>query len=176
MPLLALVRLHNSQHAGVVLRGNEQGHVVLFRVDENVICKSAGHDIANRYAGFLGDLALEIGDHLIALGEQGTPAAGPSDVVTVTSVTVVLVAVAAKLLAYVLALESGFRGGAIFPAVFIGVALGTATAVIIDEGGAIIPMYADLLLGISEKLGHGKVAGNWELDGNRMAERWWFKS
>jgi peptide/nickel transport system substrate-binding protein len=45
-----------------------------------------------------------------------------------------------------------------------------------DEGGAIIPMYADLLLGISEKLGHGKVAGNWELDGNRMAERWWFKS
>ena len=45
-----------------------------------------------------------------------------------------------------------------------------------DEGGVIIPMYADLLLGVSEKLGHGKVAGNWELDGNRMAERWWFKS
>ena len=45
-----------------------------------------------------------------------------------------------------------------------------------DEGGVIIPMYADLLLGTSDKLGHGKVAGNWELDGNRMAERWWFKA
>jgi len=45
-----------------------------------------------------------------------------------------------------------------------------------DEGGVIIPMFADLLLGVSDKLDHEKVAGNWELDGNRMAERWWFKS
>ena len=46
-----------------------------------------------------------------------------------------------------------------------------------DEGGVVIPMFADNLIGASKKLGHPKkVAGNWEMDGCRMAERWWFKS
>jgi H+/Cl- antiporter ClcA len=72
----------------------------------------------------IADVPLEF---VLFSGQSGLP-----DVVTVTSVTVVLVAVAAKLLAYVLALESGFRGGAIFPAVFIGAALGTGIAVMVS--------------------------------------------
>lgn len=44
-----------------------------------------------------------------------------------------LVIAVAKLLVYGVSLGSGFRGGAVFPAVFIGVALGTATSVIFDH-------------------------------------------
>ena len=44
-----------------------------------------------------------------------------------------------------------------------------------DDGGAIIPMFADHLLGHSDKLAHHEnVAGNYELDGYRIIERWWF--
>jgi peptide/nickel transport system substrate-binding protein len=44
-----------------------------------------------------------------------------------------------------------------------------------DDGGEIIPMFADLLNGATTKLAHGKkVASNWEMDGGRLAERWWF--
>jgi len=46
-----------------------------------------------------------------------------------------------------------------------------------DESGCVIPMFADLLIGASKKLGHPeKIAGNWEMDGERMMERWWFNS
>jgi H+/Cl- antiporter ClcA len=69
------------------------------------------------------DVPLEF---VLFSGQSGLP-----DVVTVTSVAVVLVAAAAKLLAYVLALGSGFRGGAIFPAVFIGAALGTGVGLVV---------------------------------------------
>ena len=43
-----------------------------------------------------------------------------------------------------------------------------------DEGGVVIPAFADHLIGHSEKLGHGEIAGNWEMDGYRLIERWWF--
>ncbi len=44
-----------------------------------------------------------------------------------------------------------------------------------DEGGVVIPMFADQLMAVSKNLRHSKkVAGNWEMDGSRMAERWWF--
>jgi len=44
-----------------------------------------------------------------------------------------------------------------------------------DEGGVVVPMFADQLIAVTNKLGHPKkVAGNWEMDGSRMAERWWF--
>ena len=42
------------------------------------------------------------------------------------------------------------------------------------EGGAVIPLFADHLIGHSDKLAHGNLAGNWEMDGYRMIERWWF--
>ena len=43
-----------------------------------------------------------------------------------------------------------------------------------DEGGTVIALFADHLIGHSDKLAHGKIAGNWELDGYRLIERWWF--
>jgi peptide/nickel transport system substrate-binding protein len=36
-------------------------------------------------------------------------------------------------------------------------------------------MFANHIHGVSKKVGHeDKVAGNWELDGNKSSERWWF--
>lgn len=44
-----------------------------------------------------------------------------------------------------------------------------------DEGGAMIPMFANFVMGLSSKIGHGNdIGGNWELDGGRAIERWWF--
>jgi peptide/nickel transport system substrate-binding protein len=46
-----------------------------------------------------------------------------------------------------------------------------------DEGGAPIPVFAQDLSAATNKLGHEKVIGtNYEFDGLRLAERWWFKS
>ena len=45
-----------------------------------------------------------------------------------------------------------------------------------DEGGVIIPMFANHIEVASNKLIIDNPAGNWELDGNRAAERWWFES
>ncbi|MCP3689782.1 MAG: ABC transporter substrate-binding protein [Gammaproteobacteria bacterium] len=43
-----------------------------------------------------------------------------------------------------------------------------------DDGGALIPMFANHIHAISKKIGHDKVAANWEYDGHKNAERWWF--
>lgn len=44
-----------------------------------------------------------------------------------------------------------------------------------DDGGAIVPMFANYIDGISNKIAHDEnVAANWDLDGNRSQERWWF--
>jgi len=44
-----------------------------------------------------------------------------------------------------------------------------------DDGGALIPMFANNIHAVSKKIGHpDKVAGNWEFDGNKCNERWWF--
>jgi peptide/nickel transport system substrate-binding protein len=45
-----------------------------------------------------------------------------------------------------------------------------------DEGASVIPMFANYLEAYSDKLDHGTVSSLWELDGYRLAERWWFKS
>lgn len=45
-----------------------------------------------------------------------------------------------------------------------------------DDGGVVVPMFSADLAAASDKVGHGKLAANWELDGLRAAERWWFKS
>lgn len=48
-------------------------------------------------------------------------------------------------------------------------------AIVNDDGGALVPMFANYIHGISKKVGHEeKVAANWELDGNKSSERWWF--
>ena len=43
-----------------------------------------------------------------------------------------------------------------------------------DEGGTVIPVFASDLMAHSDKLKHGKVASNIQMDGLRIAERWWF--
>lgn len=43
-----------------------------------------------------------------------------------------------------------------------------------DEGGAVISMFADRVEAISSKIRYENLAGNWELDGERCSERWWF--
>ena len=48
--------------------------------------------------------------------------------------------------------------------------------IVSDEGAVIIPMFANMVDVASKKLGFNNPAGNWELDGLRLCERWWFKS
>ncbi len=43
-----------------------------------------------------------------------------------------------------------------------------------DDGGVVVPMFADDLSAATKKIGHDKLAVNWEMDGFRCAERWWF--
>ena len=44
-----------------------------------------------------------------------------------------------------------------------------------DEGGTIIPMFAQIVEAKSDKIGHGPISAHMESDGQRNAERWWFK-
>jgi peptide/nickel transport system substrate-binding protein len=44
-----------------------------------------------------------------------------------------------------------------------------------NDGGAIIPMFASYVFAMSDKVAHPDAFGsNWDLDGERWAERWWF--
>jgi len=46
-----------------------------------------------------------------------------------------------------------------------------------DEGGSPIPVFAQDLMAAKDTLGHApQVAANYEFDGLRLPERWWFKS
>ncbi len=48
-------------------------------------------------------------------------------------------------------------------------------ALVRDDGGVVVPMFSADLSACSEKIGHGPLAVNWELDGNKAPERWCFK-
>ena len=44
-----------------------------------------------------------------------------------------------------------------------------------DDGGAIVAMWANYIMAHTNELAHDDaVAANWENDGNKLAERWWF--
>jgi peptide/nickel transport system substrate-binding protein len=43
-----------------------------------------------------------------------------------------------------------------------------------DEGGALIPMFQNHVWALSDKIGHGQVAANQPMDGQKAIERWWF--
>jgi peptide/nickel transport system substrate-binding protein len=44
-----------------------------------------------------------------------------------------------------------------------------------DDGGALVPMFANYIHAVSKKIAHDdKVAGNWVNDGGKNVERWWF--
>ena len=45
-----------------------------------------------------------------------------------------------------------------------------------DEGGVVVPCFANNVDAASDALGRpDRLAANWELDGSRSMERWWFK-
>lgn len=43
-----------------------------------------------------------------------------------------------------------------------------------DDGGQIVLVWNTILAANTKALGHGQIAGNWEVDGLRLAEKWWF--
>ena len=45
-----------------------------------------------------------------------------------------------------------------------------------DDGGTIIPMYAQYVFAKRDTLAHGPLAANRGVDGWKSMERWWFKS
>jgi peptide/nickel transport system substrate-binding protein len=45
-----------------------------------------------------------------------------------------------------------------------------------DEGGVVIPVFANWIEAATTKLKIENSAGNWEMDGQRAPERWWFES
>ena len=52
---------------------------------------------------------------------------------------------------------------------------GEMQQIVRDEGGAIIPMYANYIDAASDKLVKPEAVSNvWQMDGCRIAERWWF--
>lgn len=53
---------------------------------------------------------------------------------------------------------------------------GEMQQIVSDEGGVVVPMFSADLSASTDKIGHNKLAANWELDGYRAPERWWFKS
>jgi peptide/nickel transport system substrate-binding protein len=51
-----------------------------------------------------------------------------------------------------------------------------AQVLVRDECGALIPMFANHIHALRPNVRHPEtVAGNWQLDGHRAAERWWFE-
>jgi len=46
-----------------------------------------------------------------------------------------------------------------------------------DDGGTVVPMFRNRIAGRRANVKHGpNIAGNWELDGARAYQRWWFDS
>jgi peptide/nickel transport system substrate-binding protein len=43
-----------------------------------------------------------------------------------------------------------------------------------DEGGAIIPLFANYVMAKNKRLGTEQISGAYDLDGFKAAERWWF--
>jgi peptide/nickel transport system substrate-binding protein len=45
-----------------------------------------------------------------------------------------------------------------------------------DEGGVVIPVFANYIQAAHNNVRYQDIAGNWDMDGARAAERWWFES
>jgi peptide/nickel transport system substrate-binding protein len=52
---------------------------------------------------------------------------------------------------------------------------GEMQTIVSNQGGTVVPMFANYVMGLSTKVAHSdEVQGNWDLDGQKAAERWWF--
>ncbi|WP_224715256.1 hypothetical protein [Mesorhizobium sp. CA4] len=45
-----------------------------------------------------------------------------------------------------------------------------------DDGGAVIPMFADFVLASSNKVGHERIGNLAGPDNYRLLERWWIEA
>ena len=43
-----------------------------------------------------------------------------------------------------------------------------------DDGGVVLPLFANDIFAISKKIAHSKLEERWPCDGRRACERWWF--
>ncbi|MDI1290012.1 MAG: chloride channel protein, partial [bacterium] len=71
----------------------------------------------------------DVGVNLILFSGEN----GMGDLLAQTSLATVLLVVVGKALAYALALGGGFRGGPIFPATYLGVGVGLAASLLIND-------------------------------------------
>ena len=46
--------------------------------------------------------------------------------------------------------------------------------IVSNEGGVVVPLFNNYVFATSDKIRHGELAGNWDLDGSKLTERWWF--
>ncbi len=47
-------------------------------------------------------------------------------------------------------------------------------SIVRDDGGTVVLAFVDDLMAVDKNLAHDEVASCWELDGWKIAERWWF--
>ncbi|MCZ4351021.1 ABC transporter substrate-binding protein [Roseovarius aestuarii] len=52
---------------------------------------------------------------------------------------------------------------------------GEMQALVRDDGGSVVPFFANDVFAVTDKVGFGKVSNNYEVDGRMFLERWWFK-
>ena len=45
-----------------------------------------------------------------------------------------------------------------------------------DQGATVVPMFSDIVIMASDKLGYENFSATLDLDNGRGHERWWFKS
>ncbi|MEQ8652612.1 MAG: ABC transporter substrate-binding protein [Kiloniellales bacterium] len=45
-----------------------------------------------------------------------------------------------------------------------------------DDGGTIVPMFSNYVMAMSDKVEFDGMAANWDMDGQKFSERWWFAS
>ena len=46
--------------------------------------------------------------------------------------------------------------------------------IVSDEGGVVVPMFNNYVMGLSKGVAHDEMGANWSFDGFRAIERWWF--
>jgi peptide/nickel transport system substrate-binding protein len=51
---------------------------------------------------------------------------------------------------------------------------GEMQKIVHEDGGAVVPLFVNDLMVAKDTLAHDTVAGNLELDGLKLPERWWF--
>jgi peptide/nickel transport system substrate-binding protein len=43
-----------------------------------------------------------------------------------------------------------------------------------DDGGTVVHTFPSMVSAVSDKVRHRGLAANWDMDGDRCIDRWWF--